>query len=187
MLSAAAFFLTVGRDSIAPPAVQLELVCESILPTNTDALIIGGGPAGSTLALLLARAGWRVLVVERKAFPRRKVCGEYLSATNWPLLAELGLADAFERLAGPAVTEVGLLAGRATYRAGLPQPGASATRWGRALAREHLDTLLLEAAARAGRWCGNRPIARTCFRPAAIWSRGFTASRNHPRRFAPRS
>jgi flavin-dependent dehydrogenase len=118
--------------------------------TNPDALIIGGGPAGSTTALLLAKAGWRVLLVERKRFPRQKVCGEYLSGTNWPLLAALGLAEPFRELAGPEVVEVGLFVGRSTYRARLPRPTGVANQWGRALGREHLDSLLLTAAASAG-------------------------------------
>ena len=67
-----------------------------------DALVIGGGPAGGTSALLLARAGWSVAVVEKAEFPRRKVCGEFISATTLPLLDELGLADAFLKSAGPA-------------------------------------------------------------------------------------
>ena len=58
-----------------------------------DALVIGGGPGGATAALLLARAGWSVALVERKTFPRRKVCGEYLSATTLPLLEHLGVAE----------------------------------------------------------------------------------------------
>ena len=47
-----------------------------------DALIIGGGPAGATVALLLAKGGWSVAVTEKAAFPRRKVCGEFISATT---------------------------------------------------------------------------------------------------------
>ena len=115
-----------------------------------DALVIGGGPAGSATALLLARAGWSVALVERKAFPRRKVCGEYLSATNLPLLDHLGVGAAFRDLAGPAVRRVGLFAGRAMLSADLPRPGGSHGEWGRALSREHLDVMLLEEARRAG-------------------------------------
>src|SRR5690348_10051896 len=120
-------------------------------PDDFDALIIGGGPAGATTALLLARAGWSVAVIEHQPFPRRKVCGEYLSATNWPLLEELGLAAAFDEQAGPEVRRVGLLAGRSLVTAELPLPACGETRrWGRALSREKLDTLLLEHAAICG-------------------------------------
>ena len=49
-----------------------------------DAVIVGAGPAGSTAAILLARAGWRVALVERQTFPRRKVCGECIAASNLP-------------------------------------------------------------------------------------------------------
>lgn len=120
-------------------------------PHDFEAVVIGGGPAGATTALLLARAGWSVAVIESKPFPRRKVCGEYLSATNWPLFETLGLAAAFDHRAGPEVRRVGLLAGRSFVAAELPRPKPGPTsRWGRALSREKLDTLLLERAVSHG-------------------------------------
>jgi flavin-dependent dehydrogenase len=114
-----------------------------------DALVIGGGPAGSGAAILLARRGWSVLLAERRPFPRRKVCGEYLSATNFPLLRQLGVAEAFAEQAGPEVRRVGLFAGTKILTSELP-PVAGGPPWGRAVGREHLDTLLLDHAAWAG-------------------------------------
>jgi len=46
---------------------------------NADHLVIGGGPAGSMLAMRLASAGRRVLLVEKERGPHHKVCGEFLS------------------------------------------------------------------------------------------------------------
>lgn len=114
-----------------------------------DAVVIGGGPAGATAAFLLARSGWSVAVVERKSFPRAKVCGEYLSATNLALLHELGVADRFHDQAGPEIKRVGLFAGSAVLDAALPRP-SEACGWGRAWRRADLDTCLLEAASAAG-------------------------------------
>src|SRR5262245_6038815 len=115
-----------------------------------DALIVGGGPGGATAALLLARAGWKVAVVEKAAFPRRKVCGEFISASSLPLLRELGIEDAFLEAAGPVVRRVGLFARNEVLAAAMPERSDRIGRWGRALGRERLDQLLLEAAARAG-------------------------------------
>jgi flavin-dependent dehydrogenase len=120
------------------------------MTVSCDALIIGGGPAGATTALLLAQAGWSVLVLERKTFPRRKVCGEYLSATNLPLLQRLGVGDEFCARAGPPVNRVGLFTRHQCLTAALPLPAGQPYRWGRALGREHLDTVLLQGAIRAG-------------------------------------
>ena len=120
-------------------------------PANTfDALVIGGGPGGATAALLLAQAGWSVVLVERKVFPRRKVCGEYLSATNWPLLEMLGLTKAFADMAGPPVTRTAIFVGGSNVQAELPRPMPRDGPWGRALSREHLDSLLLARAASQG-------------------------------------
>ena len=112
-----------------------------------DAVIMGGGPSGATAAILLAEAGWSVALVEQKEFPRRKVCGEYLSATNWPLLARLGVAEQFADLAGPPVRETAIFVGDRQYRAKLPEAGDA---FGRALSREKLDSLLLKRAVECG-------------------------------------
>jgi flavin-dependent dehydrogenase len=115
-----------------------------------DAIIIGAGPAGSTAALMLAGAGWSVAVVEKSSFPRRKVCGEFISATSMPLLRELGLLNDFLQRAGPEVRRVGLFANDVVLSAPMPRPSNRSGQWGRALGREHLDLLLLQAARRAG-------------------------------------
>jgi flavin-dependent dehydrogenase len=117
---------------------------------SVDVLIIGGGPGGATAGLLLARAGWSVAIVERDAFPRGKVCGEFLSASNLPLLRQLNLADSFCRLAGPEVRRVAVFSEDAAVVADMPGLRGDATGWGRALGREHLDAILLSNAAAEG-------------------------------------
>jgi len=124
-----------------------------VTPSTFDALIIGGGPAGATSALLLAKAGWSVALVEKASFPRGKVCGEFLSAANLPLLRHLGVAESFIELAGPDVRQVGLFSGDHTVIAYMPRPRTCVgmnDAWGRALGRDHLDTLLMHGAAVAG-------------------------------------
>jgi len=121
------------------------------LPTaDYDALVVGGGPAGATAAILLAQSGWRVAVVEKKSFPRRKVCGEFVSATTWPLLRSLGVAQSVLAQAGPEVRRVGLYAGATMLAAAMPSPRVGPADWGRALGREHFDSALLARAAKAG-------------------------------------
>jgi menaquinone-9 beta-reductase len=54
-----------------------------------DLAVIGGGPAGSSAAITAARAGARVLLLERGRLPRQRVCGEFVSAESLELLAAL--------------------------------------------------------------------------------------------------
>jgi len=61
----------------------------------TDILIIGGGPAGSTAATLLARKGFSVTLLERERFPRFQV-GESLLPYNNDLFARLGVTTPLE-------------------------------------------------------------------------------------------
>ena len=59
--------------------------------THFDAVIVGAGPAGSATALLLARAGHEVLLLDRRDFPRAKPCGDCLSPEAARVLDRLGL------------------------------------------------------------------------------------------------
>jgi flavin-dependent dehydrogenase len=107
-----------------------------------DALIAGGGPAGSTVALLLARARKAVRLYERSAFPRTKACGEYLSPGSVALLRELGVGS---QLAAHA---------RPVHGVRLHGHGVQATidfaSAGWSLPRTVLDDALLHAAIDAG-------------------------------------
>ena len=120
--------------------------------TSFDAVVIGAGPAGSAAAILLAGAGWSVALVEKQVFPRRKVCGECIAASNLPLLDALGIGAEFEAQAGPPLRQVALMRGDDCIVADLPPSDAAEARhrWGRALGRETLDTLLLERARSVG-------------------------------------
>ncbi|MGA8706103.1 MAG: FAD-dependent monooxygenase [Steroidobacteraceae bacterium] len=112
-----------------------------------DAGVIGSGPAGATAARLLAQLGWSVALIERTGFPRRKVCGEFISAATMPVLEACGVAGDFLAQAGPPVHKVAAYAGDTVVEAPLPHAKAG---WGRALGREHLDVLLRNAAVVAG-------------------------------------
>ena len=120
------------------------------MPKRYDAIVIGGGPAGSTTALMLARAGSAVALIEKSRFPRPKVCGEFISASTFPLLAELGLLEDVRRLAGPEIRRVGIFSGESVSISDMPPVSGPFGQWGKALGREHFDLLMLEAAVRAG-------------------------------------
>jgi len=129
------------------------------MSAHFDVAIVGAGPAGSAAAILLARAGWSVALVERQRFPRRKVCGECIAASNLALLDALGVGTEVEHLAGAELRRVALMRGTASVIAPLPPADAPGRGFGRALGREQLDTLLVRQAALAG---------ATLFQPCAL-------------------
>jgi flavin-dependent dehydrogenase len=111
---------------------------------TADVVVVGAGPAGSSIALRLCRAGVGVVLLERKRFPRDKVCGEYLSPGALAALAELGVDHRVASLGHP-IRRVALSAfGHGPVIMSLPAGGALA------LSRADLDSLLRDAAIAAG-------------------------------------
>ncbi len=108
-----------------------------------DVVVVGAGPAGAIAATVLARAGARVLVLERARFPRSKLCGDTLNPGALAILARLGLS---------AVVAGGLpLDGMVvTGGTGVRVVGRYGTERGVSLSRRVLDMALVQAAAAAG-------------------------------------
>src|SRR5262245_29910676 len=61
-------------------------LCQGSGMDRYDALIVGGGPAGSTCARALRLAGWKVCVLDRARFPRDKVCGGWVTPEVFEVL-----------------------------------------------------------------------------------------------------
>src|SRR5215831_15968763 len=109
---------------------------------TTDVLIVGGGIAGSSLAILLGREGINVELFERGHFPREKACGEGIMPAGVGVLERLGVADAVGGVPFYGVRyHVGEKAaeGRFPPTTGMPSAGRGQRRW-------HLDRILFEVA-----------------------------------------
>ena len=120
---------------------------------DAEIIVVGGGPAGSTTAFFLARAGCDVLLVDRVAFPRDKPCSEYLSPQASRLLQELGVLESL--VAAPSAQLTGMRVhspNGAVFEGSFgAATGYRAFRdYGLAIRRPLLDTALLLCAEKAG-------------------------------------
>jgi flavin-dependent dehydrogenase len=106
-----------------------------------EVLILGGGVAGCSASITLARKGRSVTLIEREPTPRHKVCGEFLSGEALEDLSALGID--VSSLGAVPIDRVRLAAARRAAEAPLPFPAASLTR-------KALDTALIAEAVAAG-------------------------------------
>lgn len=127
-----------ATDSTSTPAMNRGI---DLLPSQCEVLVIGAGPAGSAAAIVLARAGVDVVLVDQHAFPRDKVCGDGLIPDAHHALDALGVLDAVLARAHTAghVGCVGPRGGRVDV------PGTLAV-----LPRRELDQIVCDAAVAAG-------------------------------------
>jgi flavin-dependent dehydrogenase len=116
---------------------------------DVEAIVVGGGPGGSTVAALLAEAGHRVVLLDKATFPRHKACSEYVNPAGTRLLGELGL-EADLVAAGAHRVEAMLVhaPGGRRFLADFGRAGSGRVALG--LSRYRLDHLLLQRAKAAG-------------------------------------
>jgi flavin-dependent dehydrogenase len=120
---------------------------QSQLPQYTDVVVAGGGPAGATIARLLAQFGYSVVLLEKRQFPRHQI-GESLTPQILPILDFVGIrqqieAAGFLRMVGHTVCW-----GSAQPRTSHYSPDR--TRYGFQSWRADFDNLLLSHARAAG-------------------------------------
>ncbi|MCL6543773.1 MAG: FAD-dependent monooxygenase [Bryobacteraceae bacterium] len=113
------------------------------MPEAWDIVVVGAGPAGSTLAARLAARGWSVLLLDQARFPRRKICGEYFGPGCLPLLEEIGAAAEVLRRAHRSLGIRAVSPGGVEFSAAYRQAEPAFS-----LPREELDSILLERARR---------------------------------------
>jgi menaquinone-9 beta-reductase len=115
-------------------------------PRRYDVLVVGAGPAGSIAALVLARAGARVALLDKSRFPRDKACGDFIGPRGLQVLADLGVPE-------PPGLDVGdmVVVGPTGRRVVLPCfDGDSYPGRARAVTRTVFDDALRTAALEAG-------------------------------------
>lgn len=107
-----------------------------------DAIVIGAGPAGAMAARELARRGVSVLLVDRQAFPREKVCGGCLNGRALGVLESVGLGTLARRSGGTSLDSFRLGLGGREWNLNLPG--------GMAVPRGRFDEALVDAAIESG-------------------------------------
>ena len=128
--------------------------------TNLDAIILGGGPAGSAAAIELALSGRRVALIERSTAAHDKVCGDFLSTEALSSLNNLGLN--LSALGAVPIHNIRLAGSLGVSSTTLPFAAQSLTR-------RTLDEALLERAASAHALVLRGHIAESLHRNDNLW------------------
>jgi len=112
---------------------------------NFDVIIAGGGPAGASAAIHLARGGVRVLLIEQKKFPRAKLCGEFISPECQAHFEKLGVAGAMVS-SGPALLDETVFYSSKGHHVAVPSKWFGGGRPAFGLSRAVMDEVLLRCA-----------------------------------------
>ena len=118
-----------------------------------DAIIIGGGPAGSSAAVSLSQRGARVLLLEEKRMPREKLCGEFITPECFPTLERLGVMERMLAAGAQKIARVSLVvASGKSVQTHISKMSDDAT-WAMSLSRARFDQILFDRARETGAVC----------------------------------
>ena len=129
---------------------------------NYDAIIIGGGPAGSAAAISLAQRGKRMLVLEEKRMPRGKLCGEFITPECFPSLERLGVMDRMLAAGAQKLTRVSLITANGKSVQTHISTMSSDAPWAMSLSRARFDQILFDRARDAGAECLEGVAVKNC-------------------------
>ena len=114
-----------------------------------SAIIVGAGPAGSSLAIRLAEGGFETTLIERDRFPRQKLCGEFISPECLTHFKTLGVLDEMLDAGGDHIRETRFFE-RAGRSVSVPNDWFERESFALSLSRAVMDNTLLERARSAG-------------------------------------
>jgi len=120
------------------------------MPDRYDMIVVGAGPAGSLFSYLTARAGFKVLLLDKSFFPRPKVCGNTLNAKCWSIWKAAGLEESFKKLPHHKIQGFKV---SSQHEKPIGIEYAASQRDERAVSREILDEWLRQQAVDAGAEC----------------------------------
>jgi menaquinone-9 beta-reductase len=144
---------------------------------DCDALVVGGGPAGAAAAARLAARGFTTIVVDRAAFPRDKVCGDFVGPAALAELADLGVTGTGAFGATNVIGECAMHVDGDPLGI-LPIPKVDGLPgYGRVIPRRQLDAWVLDAARHAGATVlDGRKVTAVEQAPGAVTVRGHGAA-----------
>lgn len=121
----------------------------AISNSQSQILIVGAGPAGTSAAIRLAKKGFSVKLIEREKFPRHKLCGEFISPECFVHFKELGVFDEMVSQNGERITETIFYAPNGKS-VNVPSKWFSANETALGLSRAEMDFQLLQRAKQVG-------------------------------------
>jgi menaquinone-9 beta-reductase len=127
-----------------------------------DVIIVGGGPAGSAAAIVLASSGARVALLEARRMPREKLCGEFITPECFPILSRLGVLGTVLASGANRITTLTLSVPQVPLITASIRDFSPGGESALGLSRKRFDAILFEEAARSGAECIEGVAVRNC-------------------------